>query len=125
MKPTHIRRILRLVSLGGALLGLAWIYGRFDLVALPSEGCTPLFDLEPGDRVLVDRRPPNLATGHSVLFSDDRDRLLLGRISGAVAVAAGELWILTEDPLCPGDDSRQLGPVPVDRVRGRILFPLP
>ena len=37
MKPTHIRRALRLVSLGGALLGLAWIYGRFDLVTLPSK----------------------------------------------------------------------------------------
>lgn len=125
MKPTHIRRILRLGSLGGALLGLAWIYGRFDLVTLPSEGCTPLFDLEPGDRVLVDRCPPNLATGHGVLFSDGGGRLLLGRISRAAAVAAGELWILTDDPSCPGDDSRQLGPVPVDRVRGRILFPLP
>ena len=125
MKPAQVRRTLRVISIGGALLGLAWIYGRFDLLTLPTEGCTPLFDLEPGDRVLVDRRPQQLSIGHGVLFSDGDGRLLLGRVSDDVAVADGELWILTDDPACPGDDSRQLGPVPADRVRGRILFPLP
>lgn len=125
MKPAQVRRVFRVISVGGALLGLAWIYGRFDLLTLPSEGCTPLYDLEPGDRVLVDRRPAQLAVGHGVLFSSGDGRLLLGRVSDAAAVAAGEYWIETDDPACPGDDSRALGPIPRDRVRGRILFPLP
>ncbi len=125
MKPAQVRRFLRVVSLGGALLGLAWIYGRFDLLTLPSEGCTPLFDLDPGDRVLIDRRPKRLNAGHGVLFSSGDGRLLLGRVSAEVAVPADELWIETDDPACPGDDSRSLGPIPREQVRGRVLFPLP
>lgn len=125
MSPQRVRRIARLLTLAGFLVGIAYLYGRYDLMTLPSAGCSPLYNLDPGDRLLLDRRPPQLAPGHSVLFADPDGRLLLGQVSDAVAVSAQELWILTQDPNCPGADSRQFGPVPKDRVRARVLFPLP
>ena len=121
--------VLVVVAVGG----LVW---RFDVVGLPSEGCSPLFDLDPGDRLLVDVRPPKIARDDAVLFQEPgaAGELLLGRVGDAPAdvspaqasaLAAGALWIVHERPECPGRDSRTFGPLPADAVAGRVVMVLP
>ena len=107
---------------------------RYDLLTLPREGCSPLADYAPGDRLVIDRWIGTPMEGDAVLFGRADGELLLGRVgtippsapSGMhAAIAAGDLWLVTEVPACPGRDSRILGPIPVDEVVGVIRLALP
>jgi len=123
-------RIFVYLFAAAAVVYLAW---RFDTVTLPEEGCSPVRSLQPGARLFVDLHPGVIVDGDRLLFSDENGELLLGVVAPlpesappefAERAAAGELWIVADDPTCPARDSRALGPIPLDRVAGRVFLAL-
>ncbi|MEM7309745.1 MAG: hypothetical protein AAF682_23925 [Planctomycetota bacterium] len=106
---------------------------RFDVTGLPTEGCTPVRDIPPGSRLVVDLHASTLFEGDAVLFRAADDELLLGLVgvlpptapeTFAERVGAGELWIVADNESCPARDSRALGPIPRDRVVGKVFLSL-
>ena len=131
MKPARVLGRVRLAVWGLALLGTAYMVWRFDRYSLPEGACSPVLALDPGDRLLVDTRPPAFAEGDLVLFEGARGKLLLGAVGAVPAsapaeawsrVEAGALWIVADRPDCPAEDSRFLGPIEPDAIRGRVIF---
>jgi len=121
---------VRLVVYGVLVLGVAYFLWRYDVGSLPAEGCSPLIDLQPGDRILIDRHPGVLNEGDAVLFRDPKGELYLGRAGTPpasapeetwAACAAGALWIEKERRDCPGPDSVLLGPLAREQVVGRVV----
>lgn len=107
----------------GMTLVLIFLCTRY--IAMPwtvqGESMTPT--LQPGDRVLVDlwsyrRRPPS--PGEVVLLQRREAVTLVKRI-GRGHPPPGFLHVLGDNP-ARSRDSRQFGPVPVDSVRGRVVF---
>jgi hypothetical protein len=126
----RVRLTVRFVAIG-VVVFFVW---RYDLVRLPSEGCSPLVAYAPGDRLVVDRHPGAPGTADAVLFRGPEDELLLGLVTAPPesapedvwrACAAGALWIVAEREDCPSADSRRLGPIARERIEGRIAFALP
>lgn len=124
-------RVLGWVRRGVLFAALALVlYGwrRFDVVVLPEGALSPLHGIHAGDRLLVDRhaRP---ATGEADwLFRSAEGALLLGRAKAAPpghALGADELWIEFERSVPGLADSRSLGPVPAQRLVGRVVLVLP
>ncbi len=89
--------------------------------------------LEPGDRLLVDPRAYARAAparGDLVVLPDPErpDRLLVKRVVGVAGdadpgrgtVPAGHVTVAGDNPA--GRDSRRFGPVPLDRLAGRVWF---
>jgi hypothetical protein len=121
---------VRIVIYSVLALGVAYGLWRFDVGSLPTEGCSPLYDIQPGDRLLIDRRPGTLREGDAVMFRDPAGELLLGRVGTPPAsapreiweaCAAGALWIVKEQRDCPGGESAVLGPIARDAVAGRVV----
>jgi len=82
--------------------------------------------LSDGDRLLVDlwsfrHRTPR--AGEIVLFSgpEPGERPLLKRVAFAPPESEGGLWLLG-DNRARSADSRNFGPVPVGRIRGRVVL---
>jgi len=131
-RPERARRWLlraRVFLYAAIVAGVAFTVWRYDLVELPAEGCSPLFGFEPGDRLVVDRRPAELAPPRALLYRDPSGTLRLGRVAPfppeAVRGGGDELWVLADERDCPSPDSRVFGPLPRDRVAGRVAFSLP
>ena len=115
--------IVRRLVLAYALVALGYLLWRFDVQTLPAEGCSPLLGIRPGAHLLVDRRSRRFREGEILLFRDGTGRLLLARVAQAPpGVEASERWVLTDNPACPGEDSKTLGAVPLDRCVARVLF---
>ena len=115
------------------VVALIYLGLRFTVTGLPDEGCSPVMRLQPGDWLLVDLRPGSLEHGDALLFSDGEGELLLGLLGPVpatapaehlAAVEAGDLWIVADNPNCPARDSRALGPIPAEQLRGRIVLGL-
>ena len=112
-----------------------FVLWRYDLVRLPSEGCSPLVGFAPGDRLVVERRLVAAdVEGEAVLYRAPTGELLLGRVSPLppsappehwAAVEAGALWLEVERRDCPGGDSRRFGPIETEAAWGRVAFRLP
>lgn len=115
-------RRLAILSCALAALYLGW---RVDSLRLP-EGCSPLHRLAPGTRVWIDRRPPRYHAGDVAFFEGADGRLHFGEVAELRARPAGgvECRILNDDPRCPAPDSRTLGWIGPDRLRGRLIFAL-
>lgn len=132
-KQKEIQRVLVRVRIGLYVvlaLVIAYCVWRFDVASLPAEGCSPLFDLEPGDRIVVDRRPGTLKAGDAVLFRAPDGELYLGRVSTPplsapadvwAACEAGALWVVKEKRDCPGAESAVVGPIARADVSGRVV----
>jgi len=89
--------------------------------------------LSPGDRVLVDlwtyrHRPPRI--GEVALLVGPGDELLVKRIArtpgetaalGASVRGDGRVWVVGDNPEM-SEDSRNFGPVPRERIRGRVVW---
>ncbi|MEO0652715.1 MAG: hypothetical protein AAFZ65_18725 [Planctomycetota bacterium] len=127
---TWLRRCRR-ATLLLALLGGLYVYLRIELMTLPIDGCSPLFGVDPGDRMLLDRRATDVDRNDAVLFEGPEGRMHLGRVVDAPAdlsaearaqLDAGALWVVVEQPDCPGLDSTSIGPVERERVRAEVLF---
>lgn len=115
------RGLLLYVACG--LLYLGW---RFELQQLPRGGVSPLLDYRPGANLLVDRRKLAAQAGEALLFRDESGRLLLGRLAQKpIDESRPGLWVLADDPLAQLPDSRSLGPIPAERVVGRVVCALP
>ncbi len=131
MNPNRIARLARRASLALAGAAVLYLIARFDMQSLPQDGCSPLFGVPPGAQLMIDRWAGAPEIGQSVLFESTPGQLHLGRVQPApagltdealVRLDAGELWIAVDDPACPGLDSRSLGPVSPDSVRGPIVI---
>jgi hypothetical protein len=126
-------RALRLVArargalLVVSLLGAFYLTWRVDFLRLPRAGCSPVLRFAPGVLLVVDGHPPRVFEDDVVLFADG-PALLIGIVArlGAPGPDAGPpLWIVTDDETCSGRGSDELGWIPRDALRGRVLFALP
>ena len=74
----------------------------------------------------IDRRPPRYHAGDVVFFEGPAQELHFGELREIRPRASGgeELWIEIDDPRCPGADSRTLGWIARERMRGRLVFAL-
>lgn len=109
-----------------AACGLLYLGWRFELQKLPGEGISPLLDYRPGALLLIDRRKLAAQAGEALLFRDESGRLLLCRLAQKpVDESRPGLWVLADDPLAQLPDSRSLGPIPAERVVGRVVCALP
>jgi hypothetical protein len=114
-----------------ALAGVALAYGfvRYDLVRLPPGARSPLYGLQPGDRMVVDRQARGGAEGEIWLFRNAQGELLLGRVTPrdreGPAAAEGALWLTFEREVRGLSDSRELGAIPREGLEGRVVFVLP
>lgn len=111
------------ILLGLAFLGALYLVWRIETLRLPSGGCSPVLRYSPGALLLLDGKPPGFHAGDVVLFeADGTDTLYLGVIERE---EEERFWILTDNPICPGTDSDELGWIPRTAVRGRALLALP
>lgn len=121
----RLLRTLRRVVLAVAFLGAYYLFSRYTLFDLPTEGCSPLWNVAPGDRLVLDtwEREPSVGDGVVVRAADGS--LHLGRVLAAPAgTDTGALWIGYDDANCPGYDSSLSGAIPAEDVVGRILLVL-
>ena len=131
-------RVRRATLLLAFLAGL-YVYLRIELMTLPAAGCSPLYGVDPGDRMVLDRRPGQIGPGDAILFEGPDGRLHLARVvdaptpagapgpgDGAASPPAdlepGALWAVVERADCPGLDSTQLGPIARAQVRAEVLL---
>ena len=80
--------------------------------------------LEPGDRVLVDlwtyrSRSPRM--GEIVLLEGPEGLMMVKRVEELVGLS-GTKALVSGDNQATSRDSRDFGPVPVEAIRGRVIF---
>lgn len=136
-RQRQIGRALRRARLAiylGVVLVVAYHVWRYDLTQLPAGGVSPLEDVPPGSRLVVDLFPRALVAGDAVLYRDSGGQLLLGRVSAPPdsapasvldACERGALWVRKDRPEVPGADSLLLGPLERSAIVGRIALALP
>jgi len=117
--PQRFVPLLRRTVLALCAAGALYLIVRFDVTALPAEGCSPLADVPPGARILCDTRWPALWPADAVLYRPPGQPLLLGRV---VSTGDAGVWIEADETDCPSADSRTLGPIAAESVRARVLF---
>jgi hypothetical protein len=127
--PRRLQRHLRYLCFLAAGLGLGYIAWRFDTQTLPAGGCSPLMRYAPGNRLLVDRRPPRLEVGDALLFRAE-GQLLLGAVArvrpdGAPPDGVDAVWIAGDNPQCPAHGSAELGWIDAHAVQGRVVMVWP
>ncbi|QDU84965.1 hypothetical protein Pla163_20850 [Planctomycetes bacterium Pla163] len=123
--PARILRVVRRGVLITAFAGAAYLLSRFTTFDMPETGCSPIWRLAPGQRLLLDTAASHAGVGDVVIFRTGRETLAIGRIAGegvASGIGADELWIGTDDPSCPGWDSSVDGAVERADVVGKVLF---
>lgn len=118
----RLKRALWRGTMIASLLGLGYLYWRYDTVRLPAEGCSPLLRYRAGSVLLVDRRPDAYRVGDAV-FCTGPDGLLLVAIEELGD--SGLCYVLTDDPDCPGTDSRSMGWIALEQCVGRVILSLP
>ncbi len=121
MNKNRVLLYARRATLLVPLLALAYLSWRFDLTRLPDSGCSPLLRFSPGSSLVVDKHPRDYQLRDAVFFLGPDGALYLGAIqehSGA------GYWIVTDNPLCAGQGSDQLGAIERGAFRGRVLFAL-
>lgn|GEM_PF-6138006 len=125
LTPAKLVRGARRVALVGALLGAFYLFSRYSLLDLPERGCSPLWNVAPGDRLVLDTWERDPAPGDGVVVRDADGALQLGRVlEPPTGTTDGALWIGYDDPNCPGYDSAVSGAIARDDVVGRILLVL-
>ena len=113
---------------------VAYHVWRYDLTQMPPDGISPLEDVPPGARLVVDTHSSALARGDAVLYRAQDGTLLLGRVDALPPSAPREVWeqcengshwIRKDRPDLPGPDSLLLGPIDPEAIEGRIALVLP
>ena len=120
MEPSRILPWARRATLIVAAVAGIYIWNRFEVFDLPEEGCSPLLSLAPGTTLWVDTRPRGYAVGDVVFFESAGGDVLIAMVDSIPA--EDSYWVLTDNPDCPGADSSELGPIPAERMRGRVVF---
>ncbi len=124
---------LRVVVYAVVLACILWGFWRFEVATLPTEGCSPVLALEPGQRMLLDAHPTAFGPGDVVFFRHEGEgRQLIATVDEPPASASEALWrrVEDEDALwvvcdrvgCPSDDSRLLGPIAREHVDYRLVL---
>ncbi|MHC4262602.1 MAG: hypothetical protein ACYSWX_08785 [Planctomycetota bacterium] len=133
MSPRRWSRTAGRITTALALFGGVYLYLRIEVMTLPVAGCSPLFGIDPGQRLLLDRKPANLAQGDMVLFTDPSGALHMARLApppldlapeARAELDAGALWLHVEREDCPAPDSRSLGPVTRSAIEAKIVTAL-
>ena len=114
-------RRLRRVTTFVAVLGLAYLVLRFELVTLPADRCSPVTGYAPGDRLIVDGRPSRVGPGDAVLVQTRSGRLELTLVQ-AVREEDGALWCEPDATDCPGLSSSDAGWIDRRAMTGRVLL---
>ena len=124
--------LLRRGVLVVAIVGLVYLYKRYELLGIPEGQCSPMLGIEPGMTLLLDRRPvdEHLYLGDLVIYELPDGKVSYARISrppgtepGTRRIEAG-FWLLGDNPDCPLPDSRSEGVFPLESISARVLFPL-
>lgn len=115
----QVQRWLSRATLVFAALGGLYLWTRYEVLTLPSEGCSPLTRLAPGCVLWIDLRPGSLAPGDVVFFQLADGRLALAEVERR---EAGRLWLVIDEESCPGESSATLGWIPEEHVHGRMIF---
>ena len=118
MKPKQVLSVSRRVTLVLSLIGLGYLYWRYELTRMSESGCSPLLRFSPGAPLLVDKRPSLISEGDAIFFQGPDGRLYLANVGSE---REGGYWVEVDNPDCTGSGSETLGVVPPDRVRGRVL----
>ena len=121
MSQRRLLRALRRWTLVLSALGACYLVTRFEMIELPRDRCCPVTRFEPGDRVLVDRRPSAAAPGDAVLVRGPSGGLHLALVR-AVREGDGALWCAGDREGCDAFDSARDGWVSVEAVSGRVLL---
>lgn len=121
-------RRLRVGSIVIAVLGFWYLATRYQMVELPADRCSPVSAYQPGDQLLVDRKPPVLFVDDTVFFMTPDEALTMGRIVEPPGTPPGTTrldrgyWIIADGNDCDTPDSQSLGPIAAEALRGRVLF---
>lgn len=119
MSRSRILFLVRRVIFGLALVALAYLYWRFEVVRLPDGGCSPLMRFGSGSALVVDKHPPIYEHSDAVFFEGPSGGLFLGVVE--TSQAAG-FWLTTDNPQCSGRASEEFGVISLNLLRGRVLF---
>jgi hypothetical protein len=120
LDPRRLVRGLRWATIAAALGAALYLGGRFEVVTLPSEGCSPVARYVPGVRLLVDRWARTWQSGDCVFVSDAAGAVHLVLLAECDATDAW--WTRSDVDACPGAAGDELGWVPADRLLGRVLL---
>ncbi len=122
VSPRQWLRLARWVTIGSALGAALYLGGKFDLVTLPEDGCSPIARYPSGSRLLVDRWASDWAAGDCAFASDQ------GGVVHIVLLArrseVGRWWVETDAADCPGIDPEVMGWLSGDRLLGRVVLSL-
>ena len=132
LRRKRLLRSLRLVVLVVAAVGFGYLYQRYELLGTSAQACSPVLGIEPGTKLLIDRRPvdEHLYLGDLVVYRLATGEVTYGRITSPPGAPVGTrrtdagFWILGDNPDCPLPDSRSEGILPLDAIEARVLFPL-
>jgi len=120
MSPARLQRVLRVLTLALAGVGVLYLWNRYELIDLPEGGCSPLRRLRAGNTLWVDLKPAHIAVGDVLFFELPGGEIGLAEVERS---RDGEAWwVACDDPACPGTDSEELGWIPRERVHGRLLM---
>jgi len=123
-----VRRLLVFLGLALALAALAEAWRRLVAYEITDHSMEPT--LRPGDWVLG-LRGRRASRGDVVVFEHPlrpgfemvkRVAAGAGQDMGRVALGAGEVWVLGDNPDAGSVDSRALGPIRVEWLRSRLFL---
>lgn|GEM_PF-1068894 len=128
----NLRRLQRRLRWGtwvASACCLAYLFLRYDFMTLPDEGCSPLLRYTTGNRLLLDRWPSRYAAGDALLFRGPDGLLFIGAVARTRGtergVEDGTLWIVTDNPDCPGESSDDFGWIGRESCVARIVLAWP
>ena len=130
MDPRRLQRGVRNLCLALVAVGFVYLWSRYDTQVIPPEGCSPLLRFGPGNRLLVDARPPGFAPGDALLFRGPDQRLYLAAVArvrpdGAAPPGVESLWLEGDNPECPARASAEFGWIAAEDVAARVVMVWP
>ena len=124
MTPKALQRLLRNATLVVTAAGGLYLWNRFELIDLPSQGCSPLKSLRPGNQLWVDLYPRRIEVGDVVFFQPPAGEVSLARVERIEELEESRYWLGGDAPACPGQGSEELGWVSRDWIQGRMMMAL-
>ena len=108
---------------------VAYLFLRYDFMTLPETGCSPLLRFTTGNRLLLDRWASEYVAGDAILFRGPDGLVFVGAVArisaGEAGVEDGALWVTTDNPDCPGQDSDDFGWIARESLAARIVLVWP
>ncbi len=70
MNARKILAVCRRLTWVLVLVGVFYVWDRYELMRLPAEGCSPLISLRPGSVLWIDRQAQAASVGDILFFRD-------------------------------------------------------